>query len=351
MTTEPELDFLLPGDPQTLTGGYIYARRVSEGLTKLGWRVTVHSLDASFPFPTVPALEEARLTLESIPAGRIVVVDGLALGGMAELVAEHSGRVWLAALIHHPLACETGLTTVQRRTLRLSEQRSLTAMRKIIVTSQWTKQQVAGYGIPSDKIRVVTPGTDRAPLVHGSDSTSMNLLCVATLTARKGHGVLFDALGQLLDRSWHLRCAGSLQRDADTVRARREQIVRLGLSERITLLGEVSFDALDRYYESADLFVLASYLEGYGMVLAEALSRGLPLVCTSAGAIPDTVPAGAALLVPEGDSVALAKALGKVMDDRSLLRDLANGSRIARDTLPIWDQTCVQFAAELRELL
>ena len=144
---------------------------------------------------------------------------------------------------------------------------------------------------------------------------------------------------------------GSLTRNVDTVSALRKQITQLDLTDRVELLGEVTADALAHCYETADLFVLASYLEGYGMVHSEALSRGLPLVCTSAGAVPETVEANAALLVPEGNVAGLVCALTKVMDDRSLLSDLASGARIARDNLPSWDQAAEQFAAGLRVLL
>jgi glycosyltransferase involved in cell wall biosynthesis len=348
---EPVLDFLLPGDPQTLTGGYIYDRRIAEGLVNLGWRVAVHSLDASFPFPTPLALTEARTLLESIPTGRIVVIDGLALGSMPEPLADHADRLRLMALIHHPLACETGLSSVEQQKLKDSEQRSLSAVRGVFVNSHWTKQKVAGYGVDLERIHVVPPGTDPAPLAGGSGSASLQLLCVATLTPRKGHADLFDALAQLRDRSWYLRCVGSLTRNVDTVSALRKQITQLDLTDRVELLGEVTADALAHCYETADLFVLASYLEGYGMVHSEALSRGLPLVCTSAGAVPETVEANAALLVPEGNVAGLVCALTKVMDDRSLLSDLASGARIARDNLPSWDQAAAQFAAGLRVLL
>jgi glycosyltransferase involved in cell wall biosynthesis len=350
VTAEPSLDLLVPGDLRTLTGGYIYDRRITEGLATLGWHITVRPLDSSFPFPTDAALAAARATLEEIPAGKIVVIDGLALGGMPDLLTEQVDRLRLVALIHHPLAFETGLTAADRQTLRRAERRSLAAVCKTVVSSRWTRQQLAHYGVPGECIHVVTPGTDPARLARGSGSTSVNLLCVATLTPRKGHAVLFDALAQLRDRAWHLHCVGSLQRDATTVSALREQISRLGLTERVSLLGEVTAGALAECYESADLFVLASHLEGYGMVLAEAVSHGLPIVCTSVGAVPETVAPGTALLVPEGSSAALAQALAKVLDDRRVLRDLAGASRIARDKLPTWEQACMTFAAALREL-
>ncbi len=351
MSADLALDFLLPGDPQTLTGGYIYDRRIIQGLGTLGWRVTVHSLDPSFPSPTFSALEQARSTLEKIPSGGLVVIDGLALGGMPKLVAEQTDRLRLVGLIHHPLACETALAPERRRALERSEQRALAAVDRVIVTSRWTRRQLAGYGVACERVHVVMPGTDPAPLAHGSGGSSLNLLCVATLTPRKGHAVLFDALAQVRDRSWHLDCIGSLQRSTATATELRARLERLGLTGRVTLLGEVTADVLARHYASADLFVLASYLEGYGMALAEALSRGLPLVSTSASAIPDTVTADAAMLVPAGDSGALANALAKIMDDPGALRALAKGARNARDNLPTWEQASAQFAVELQRLL
>lgn len=351
MSAALALDLLLPGDPTTLTGGYLYDRRITQGLTTLGWRVKVHSLDASFPSPGAPALEQARSTLAKIPDGRVTVIDGLALGGMPDLLAEHSDRLRLVALIHHPLAEETGLAPERRRALKRSEQRALAAVERVIVTSRWTMRQLAGYGVPARRVRVVVPGTDPAPPAHGSGRSSLNLLCVGTLTPRKGHAALFEALAQVRDRAWHLDCVGSLDRDVETVTELRALIQRLQLTDRITLLGEVPTEVLTEHYARADLFVLASYLEGYGMVLAEALARGIPLVSTSAGAIPDVVPANAGILVPEGDSGALAGALARVMDDPNELRRLAKGARIARDHLPTWEDASTQFAVELEDLL
>jgi glycosyltransferase involved in cell wall biosynthesis len=351
VSTRPALEFLLPGDPQTLTGGYIYDRRILEGLAALGWQVRLHALDASFPFPNAPALEHARAQLEQIATGAVVVIDGLALGAMPKLIAQHADRLRLVALIHHPLADETGLAPLDRERLRQSERDALALVHTAIVTSRWTLRQLADRGVPVERLRVVLPGTDPAPLAIGSGHFSLSLLCVATLTPRKGHRVLFEALGQLRDRSWNLRCVGSLRRDVATVGDLQRQIADLGLTERIHLLGEVTQQTLDECYASADLFVLASYLEGYGMAHAEALSRGLPLVTTSAGAVAETVPMNAGVLVPPGDSHALARALASVMDDAGLRSELARGARHARVTLPTWPESCSAFDAELRALL
>lgn len=344
------LEFVLPGDLDTLTGGYIYDRRIVDGLRSRGWRVTVHSLDSSFPSPTETGLVGAASILGLLPHGAIVVVDGLALGGMPDLIAEHAGRLRFVALVHHPLGLETGLTTADQQRLDAAEAAALASVDRIIVTSRWTGRLLAERGIAKNRIAAVLPGTEPAPLAPGSGGSILNLLCVATLTQRKGHTVLFDALARLTHHEWHLYCVGSADRDAATAATLREQIVALGLTERISLLGELSKVECDRCYAGADLFVLPSFLEGYGMALAEALARGLPVVSTSAGAIPDTVPPAAGVLVPHGDSAALAKALESLMGERRKLAALKAGALLAREGLSDWDDACDRFAAELNQV-
>jgi glycosyltransferase involved in cell wall biosynthesis len=350
VTTELELDFILPGNPQTKTGGYIYDHRIIEGLTKLGWRVTVHSFDSSFPFPTKKALARARVALNKIRSGNLVLIDGLALGGMPTLLDEQKERLRLAALVHHPLALDIGLSPQERKIMSQSEKKCLSTVKQIFVTSQWTKEQIVKLHIPSNKVEVVVPGTDKAALAHGSKNALIRILCVATLTSRKGHSILFDALEKLPTRSWHLYCVGSLEREVRTVKKLRAQLTRLRLNEHVTLLGEVNPEALSKHYDGADLFVLASHLEGYGMVLSEAIARGLPVICTSAGAIPMTPAADAALLVPEGNRLKLSKALLEVINNEKALKMLAKKSRVVRNNLPIWNQSCNQFSSVLREI-
>ena len=358
------LILLVPGDPETQTGGYIYDRRIVYGLGRLGWHVDMYSLDASFPQPTAPALDHARGVLAGIPDGQIVVIDSLALGGLSGLLEAEAERLCLVALIHHPVALETGLDGETARVFLASERASLTFVRRVVVTSPWTSRKLGEYGVAADRIRVVSPGVDAMPggperqkarpdipNRDAAGETSLNLLCVATLTPRKGHDVLFDALAQLGDRPWHLYCAGSLTRDPSTADGLRRQIDRLGLGPRISLLGEVDRGELERQYARCDVFVLASHLEGYGMALAEAIARGIPVVSTLAGAIPETVPANAGVLVPPGDYRALAQALAKLMDDPDTRRRLASNALAARKLLPTWSQASRQFGAALEDLV
>jgi glycosyltransferase involved in cell wall biosynthesis len=347
----PSIDLVVPGDPNTATGGYIYDREILDGLAALGWRTAVHSLDDSFPRPTPAALRAARGVLAAIPDGSVVVIDGLALAGLERVLDTETKRLAVVGLVHHPLALETGVDEATARLLETAERAALALVKRVIVTSQWTARALGTYRVAVERIRVVEPGVDRrTPVKRRADrraDDSLNLLCVATLTPRKGHAVLFEALADLRDRRWHLTCAGSLARDAATAAALERQLDRLALRARVSLLGDLDAAALEREYARADLFVLASYLEGYGMALAEALARGVPVVSTTAGAIPETVPAAAGVLVPPGDSRALARARASLMDDRSALERLARAARAARATLPTWGGAAEKFAAAL----
>ena len=339
--------FLIPGDLETRTGGYLYDRRIMAGLATLDWWVEPHRLDASFPAPTPAARAEADAVLAALPERALVVVDGLALGALPEVAARHRDRLRLVALVHHPLALETGLDDAARRRLHASERAALQQVRGVIVTSPSTARALADYDIVPERCVVVSLGTDPAPLAEGSGDGTWTLLCVASLTPRKGHAVLFRALARLEALPWRLRCVGSADLDPATAAGLRILVTELGLSGRVEFLGPLAETALAVEYRRADLFVLPSYYEGYGMALAEALARGLPIVSTTAGAIPNTVPADASLLVPPGDEAALAEALARVMMEPGLRERLAAGARAARRDLPDWPTACARFAAAL----
>ena len=346
----PELELVLPGDLRTPTGGYEYDRRIVEGLRRHGWNVTLHALHTSFPAPTAAALAHARDTFARIPDGRTVLVDGLAFGALPDIANAEAQRLWLAGLVHHPLAAETGLDPERADALRVSEARALAAAQLVITTSAATARAVTEYGAQEERIAVVEPGTDPAPLAHGSGGPALELLCVAAIVPRKGHELLVEALGHLAMYPWHLTCVGSLARSPETVARLRHRLVELRLADRVRLVGTLDRAALDARYARADAFVLATYHEGYGMALAEALARGLPIVSTRAGAVPDTVPADAGLLVAPGNVAALRDALTRLLDDARLRASLAGGARRARERLPTWEESCARFEDALRRI-
>ncbi|HSW06476.1 glycosyltransferase family 4 protein [Aquabacterium sp.] len=348
----PRIAFVVPGDLDSLTGGYGYDRRIIGGLRAAGWTVDLVSLGGGFPWPDAATRQHAARLIAAIPEGCTVVADGLAFGALPELAVQHAARLRWVALVHHPLALECGLAAPQRQQLFDSERRALASAQAVIVTSAATARALADYGVAGHRIRVVMPGTAAAPLSTGSAAAAadggLSLLCVATLIPRKGHAALIDALAGLQDRAWTLHCVGSTTRDAATAAAVRAGITHHGLGRRVRLHGEVDAPTLQAFYARADVFVLPSLHEGYGMALAEALAHGLPIVSSAAGAITDTVPANAGLLLPPGDGTALRAALARMLDEPALRQRLAAGARAARTQLPGWAQAIEHFAAALR---
>ena len=350
---------VVPGDLATRTGGYGYDRRIIAGLRALGWRVDVVQLADGFPFPTAAARADAERALAAVPDGAMMLVDGLALGVLPDEAARHAARLTIVALVHHPLAAETGLDATVAVALEASERRALASARTVVVTSRGTAAALAGYGVDRNRIAVVEPGTDPAPLARGSQPPLSNvsqppassqqprhlaLLCVATLTPRKGHEVLLRALASIADRNWRLTCAGSLDRDAGTTARIRALVRELDLEDRVSLAGDMDASQLAIEYDCADVFVLPTLYEGYGMAVAEALARGLPVISTATGAIAELVGERAGIVVPPGDVRAFSAALSRVFEDAGLRMQLAAGARAVRDRLPTWESAAMAIA-------
>jgi glycosyltransferase involved in cell wall biosynthesis len=339
---------LIPGDLQTRTGGYGYDRRMIAGLRDRGWRIDVHRLEDGFPTPTGAARRHAAQVLERIPDGSTVLVDGIALGALPEEIERAAPRLKIVGLVHHPLAAETGIAPALASALEVSERRALAAVRFVIVTSRATAAGLGDYDVPADRIAVVEPGTDPAPLAQGSafgdQPITVALLCVATLTPRKGHELLLNALAGVPYRTWRLACAGSLDRDAATVSRVRALLHDYDFDDRVSLLGDLDSSALAQQYDRADGFVLPTLYEGFGMAVAEALARGLPVVSTDTGAIRDLVGEQAGIVVPPGDLSAFTDALSRVIADANLRARLAEGARRVRERLPTWEVSAASMA-------
>jgi glycosyltransferase involved in cell wall biosynthesis len=185
---------------------------------------------------------------------------------------------------------------------------------------------------------------------QGSQDGVVRLLSVGAIVPRKGFDVLIAALASLTDLSWRLTIAGDRTRDRNAAARLDADIARHALGDRIAALGAVPPQRLAALYAEADMFVLASHFEGYGMAYADAVAHGLPIIGTSAGAIPDTVPPDAGLLVDPGDSFALARALRRVIGDADLRRRLASAARAAAPRLPTWRHSAEIFARALETL-
>ncbi len=346
------LCFLVPGDWNTPTGGYAYDRRIAQSLRTCGWRIEAHHLPGAWPRPDASALAAARSVLEALPDGALVLADGLAYGAMADVVRSHADRLRWVALVHHPLHMETGLPERVRARLLASESSALQWASRVVVTSGSTVRDVAAMGVPLDRIAVVEPGTDPvAAPGHGEIPSAgkdpVRLLCVATVTPRKGHELLLRALAGLGSRGWVLHNVGSLARDPEHAERMQAMCDKPELAAQVFWHGEVGADALRAHYAQADVFVLPSLHEGYGMAVAEAVSHGLPVLASDAGALASTVPADAGLLVPAGDAAMLREGLERLIREPGLRARLAAGARSAAQRLPDWGQQAARLAGVL----
>jgi glycosyltransferase involved in cell wall biosynthesis len=342
------LAFAVPGDLSTPTGGYAYDRRMIAELGNLGWQIDIVDLGQGFPFPADATRKTAHGRLLAIPADRIVAVDGLALGVLPE-TARALGR--LVALVHHPLAVESGISAAQAEGLHASEQAALSAARHVVVTSAATAQQLTShYAVPAERITVVRPGSDPVrPAPRRADKT-IRLLSVGAVVPRKGYDVLLAALATLPDLPWTLTIAGDCTRNPKAAAQLKADIERHRLGGRVDVLGAVSAERLGELYAQADIFALASRFEGYGMAYAEAIAHGVPVIGTNAGAIPGTVPLDAGLLVAPDDATAFASALRRLVGDDDERRRFADAARKAASQLPTWTDSAKLFARALESV-
>jgi glycosyltransferase involved in cell wall biosynthesis len=347
--------FAIPGDLDTPTGGYIYDKRMIAELRELGWRPEVLNLGDGFPRPSALARAAATARLSDVPKGRPIVIDGLAFGVLPEAGEALRETHPLVALVHHPLALETGVSPQDAEALRQSERAALACTRGVIVTSPATARTLAAdFGVPGERITVAPPGTDRPPAVRRmstKSTSSVALLAVGAVVPRKGYDVLVEALSGLLDLPWHLTIVGDCGRDPPTAARLRAAIVRHRLEPRVTIEDAVPTDRLSAHYATSDLFVLPSRHEGFGMAYAEAIAHGLPVIGTTAGAIPETVPAQAGILVPPDDAAALAATLRHLIEKPDQREKLAAGARAAAANLPTWRGSAELFAQAIERAL
>lgn len=309
--------FVLPGPPGTPTGGFVYDRHMLQALRAKGRLAGYLVLPGDYPDPADEARQGAARMLRELPSGGALIVDGLAFSPLFKAFAAEAQRLRIYALVHHPLCDETGLASAELGRLFERERQALALARGIVVTSRHTAARLADFNVPADRIRVVHPGIDaiRSRAVRASGDPV--LLCVASLTPRKGQDVLLRALAPVRRFAWRLLLVGPARDRAFAGRLRRlARDLRIG--DQVAFRGAVDNAELARLYGAADLFVLPSHHEGYGIAATEAAGHGLPVIASNAGALPEALAGARHLLVPPGDPLALTDALRSVLSARRM---------------------------------
>ncbi len=332
-------------DPLVPSGGNIYDRQICRGLAALGWSVHEHAVPGPWPRPGAPGRANLARVLATLPDDSLVLIDGMVASPVPDVLAPQSNRLRLVVVVHMPFGEETAA-------LRRRERQTLSLAAAVVTTSFWGRAHVVDmYGLPADRVHVAPPGVDPGALAPGSVAGSQ-LLCVAAVTPGKGHDVLVDALAALPDAPWSCVCVGSLSRDPGFVHRVRRRAQAYGIGDRISFVGPCTGPALDDRYVAADLLVLASRGEMYGMVITEALAHGTPVLATAANGLPEALgraPDGSlpGILVPADDQAALTDALRRWLGQSELRRQLRRSARSRRSTLTRWATTSGLIATAL----
>jgi glycosyltransferase involved in cell wall biosynthesis len=328
-------------DPTRPSGGNVYDRRVLDGLRSLGWQVEEHHVAGDWPTPDVGALAGLAQVLGLLADGTLVLVDGLVASAAAVVLPAASARLRTVVLVHMPLGPDAG------------EEAVLSGAAAVVTTSEATQARLRDwYGLR--RVHVSEPGTDPAPAATGS-GTGMALLCVAAVHRGKGHDLVLDALAGVEDQPWTLTCVGSLEVDPIHMALLQQRVYARRWEDRVRFVGPLVGADLESAYDAADLVVLASRAESYGMVLAESLAHGIPVVATRVGGAAEAVGRAAdgsvpGLLVAPDDPDALAASLRDWMSDPDLRRRLVASAALRRPDLRPWSRTAADLAAVLAQV-
>jgi len=365
----PRVRLLVPGNVRHNSGGNAYNAALLRALADLGVAAVSREVDGDWPVGSAADRQELRRLLTESDAGQPTMVDGLVACGAQdalEAAAAAGAPAWI--LLHMPLDAHPEL-----------ERRALRAAAGVICTSNSAAATLRErHGMDAaGKIGVALPGTDPAPAAAGSEP--LHLLALAALLPNKDQLLLLRALAGLTDLAWTATLAGSDTADRAYAALLRSETYRLGLSGRVRLPGELRGAALHAEWAAADLSLLISRAETYGLVVTESLARGVPVIVRQGTGAVEALAAGApagkgaaaAAGIPAAGTAAepaagpdatalpgaavelgsdpapLAALLRRWLTDAPLRTDWRAAARSARGHLPGWDATARSVLAIL----
>jgi glycosyltransferase involved in cell wall biosynthesis len=342
--------FLVPesiDDPDRVSGGNVYDRHVRDGLRLSGCDVRMVLIPADSGSMTARILSE-------VPDGGLILIDGLVAVRQAEALTAHSSRLRIVVLAHMVASLDRGTIAEAAEVAELVglERAALGAAKRIIATSGWTRSELISRGFAElHDVVVAHPGTDPAAAAVASASGG-RVLCVGVVAPHKGQDLLVRALAHLTDiDAWSCTFVGSLDEAPGFVDELTQLIRRSDLTHRATFAGVLAGQMLEGAYSRADLVVVPSRNESFGMVIAEALAHGIPVVAAHVGGTPEAMSGTAAgVLVPPEDPWALEVVLRQWWASPGRRTELKAAAMEARSTARPWSESIAVIESTLHDV-
>lgn len=335
---------LTQGDPNRLTGGYLYQRRLADLAPAFDARIAFHSFP-DLPYPLSTAV--GPVVLHRARCADVLVLDSIVAAAAAPWMRRRSPPV--VALVHQPPGGLGGgrVARLQAALDRLAYRDAL----RVLTTGEWLRGDLVAHGLPAEKVRVVSPGTEARQLSRAAPGRAgVSILCVANWLKHKGILDLIEAFARLPRGAATLHLVGDTGVDPAYQGAVSARLARPDLQGRVVVHGLIPPERMGDIYRFADVFALPSHGETYGMVYAEAMAAGLPVVGWATGNLPHLVAhEKEGLVLPAGDLAALAAALHLLTRDAGLRRRLGEGAARRAADFPTWQQSASLFFAILRE--
>jgi glycosyltransferase involved in cell wall biosynthesis len=344
------LHFIIPGDINTLTGGYVYDKMILEGLRRKGYNVSLHELTSDFPFPAPESISQCNQVFNTIPAGNPILIDSLIFGSIPDILKDQRIKNPLVAIIHLPLAKNPNYSPSIQAQLARQEKIAFQYADKVVAVSDFTKQLLAEYNIDLSIIKVINPGVSNVEQKTDFPQFPEKLLCVGSYLPGKGQILLVEALAKNKNLSWTLNMYGIKDFDRAYVQNMLTKIKIEGLSNRIFMNSPVSNEELHICYLNADLFILPSYFENFCMSLNDALAHGLPVITTNGGGIPYSVPCNMGLFVRPGNVAELSGAIRKTLTDPIIYKEICTNASQYYKSANTWIESINQFHVLISEL-
>jgi len=329
---------VVPGDLDRPTGGNRFDRQLTTALTRLGTAVELRPVPGAWPVGS--AADRARLG-DALGSSRPVLVDGLLASGAPEQVQDAvrgGGRVHV--LVHLPLALHSAPEEISAVRNAL-EGRALHAATGVVATSAWTATDLHWrHELPG--VTVALPGAPRAALATGSAPALLRHL--AAVSPVKDQLTVVEALAQITDQDWTAELTGALDVDPDYTARVRAAVARHRLSSRVRLTGPLTGAALEAAWSATDVLLLPSPVETWGLVITEALARGIPAVVSRGTGAQEALGR-----TPDGELPGAVVRAGSASDLAAATRDLLGAGRARarraaltrREVLPEWRRTAL----------